>query len=69
MDSHLYRSPMTVDQVVEGSRPFAHSIDVGKYPQKTTSDPISGVSTFMLKETCAPFVRHLIDIQRVFGEI
>jgi hypothetical protein len=68
---------LTVDQVVEGilqnqwgvySSPFAHPIDVGKYPRISTIDPIYGIGTFILKETYAPFVRHFIGFQRCLGE-
>ncbi len=52
---------MTVDQVVAGSSPFANPINVGLNPRNTTSDPIYGVGLFMLKQTCAPFVRHFIN--------
>jgi hypothetical protein len=59
---------LTVDQVLEGSNSFAHPIYVGYNPIKSTADPISGVGSFMLKQTCAPFVRHFIFPQGPFND-
>jgi hypothetical protein len=36
---------------------------VGEIPKKSTTDPISGVGAFMLKETCARIVRHFKETQ------
>jgi hypothetical protein len=80
----LTKEHLTVDQVVEGSRPlkyaagrpFAHPIDVGKNrrksrqvtPQITASTPKYGGGLSMLKQTCAPFVRHFLGPQRTNDE-
>ncbi len=65
---------LTVDQVVEGSSPFAHPINVRIIHLKSTSDLIYGIGTFLLKEFCAAFyiLRFkvtLINLRYIFPKI
>jgi hypothetical protein len=57
-----------VDQVVEGSNPFAHPIDIGVNPLNSRATPVFGGGSFMLTETCAPFVRHFVFLLIFYGE-
>jgi len=51
---------LTVDQIAEENSINYHPINAGWIRRKTTTDPIYGVGLFMLKQTCAPFVRHFM---------